>query len=86
MSVHKDLIQHAKKQNELYTKFTNLDQQRETYIQEAIELCRSGKEFTTDRINEVTKQINFIANERFIPTRKLVTSEMVHKYVEKLNS
>jgi hypothetical protein len=85
MSVHKDLIQHAKKQNELYTKFTVLDQQREDYIQEAIELCQAGKDFTIDRINEVTKQINFIANERFIPTRKLVTLEMVREYVDRLN-
>lgn len=85
MSVHKDLIQHAKKQNELYTKFTVLDQQREEYIQEAIGLCQAGKDFTTDRINEVTKQINFIANERFIPTRKLVTLDMVREYVNRLN-
>lgn len=85
MSVHKDLILHAKKQNELYTKFTALDQQREAYIGEVIELCQAGKEFTTDRINEVTKQINFIANERFIPTRKLVTPEMVREYVERVN-
>lgn len=81
MSVHKDLIQHAKNQNQLYTKFTQLDQQREDYIQEAVDLCKAGKEFTTDRINEVTMQINFIANNRFIPTRKLVTPEMVHDYV-----
>lgn len=84
MSVHKDLIQHAKKQNELYTKFTQLDQQREDYIQEAVDLCKAGKDFTTDRINEVTMQINFIANDRFIPTRKLVTPDMVRVYVESL--
>ena len=50
MSVHKDLIQHAKKQNELYTKFTVLDQQREEYIQEAIGLCQAGKDFTTNQL------------------------------------
>lgn len=84
MSVHKDLIQHAKKQNQLFMKFTELDQQREEYIEEAVELCKAGKEFTTDKINEVTNQINFIANNRFIPTRKLVTPEMVREYVESL--
>lgn len=84
MSVHKDLSLHAKKQNQLFTEFTILDQKREDYIQEAVELCKSGKTFTTDKINEVTKQINFIANERFIPSRKLVTPEMVQEYVESL--
>lgn len=83
MSVHKDLIQHAKKQNQLYMKFTDLDQQREEYIEEAVKLCKAGKDFTVDKINEVTNQINFIANERFIPTRKLVTPEMVRVYVDK---
>ena len=84
MSVHKDLIQHAKKQNQSYMKFTELDQQREAYIEEAVDLCKAGKEFTTDKINEVTNQINFIANDRFIPTRKLVTPEMVRVYVDSL--
>ena len=84
MSVHKDLILHAKKQNQQYSKFVLLDQQREDYIQEAVELCKAGKDFSTDRINEVTMQINLIANDRFIPTRKLVTLEMVRVYVESL--
>lgn len=84
MSVHKDLIVHAKKQNQLYSKFVQLDQQREDYIEEAVELCKAGKDFTTDRINDVTKQINFIANNRFIPTRKLVSPDMVREYVESM--
>ncbi|OMP67331.1 DUF2533 family protein [Domibacillus epiphyticus] len=84
MSVHKALILHAKKQNELFNEFSLLDQQREDYIQEAIELCKSGKDFTTDQINQITMQINVLANQRFIPTRKLVTPEMVRSYVESL--
>ncbi|AZV43477.1 DUF2533 family protein [Peribacillus asahii] len=85
MSVHKAITLHAQKQNQDFTKFTRLDQQREEYIQEAIDLCKAGKDFTTDKINEVTLQINVLANERFIPTRKLVTTEMVRVYVESLN-
>lgn len=84
MSVHKALTLHAQKQNQLFTKFSTLDQQREEYIQVAIELCKAGKEFTTDKINEVTLQINALANERFIPSRKLVTPEIVQEYVESL--
>lgn len=81
MSVHKDITLHAQKQHELFSQFTLLDQKREAYIQEAIELCKAGKEFTTDQINEVTEQINILANQRLIPTRKIVTPEMVRVYV-----
>ena len=84
MSVHKDISLHAEKQNRLFNKFDILERKRENYIQEAIELCRSGKEFTTDRINEVTLQINQLANQRLIPTRKIVTPEMVREYAEKI--
>jgi Protein of unknown function (DUF2533) len=85
MSVHKAISLHAEKQNQLFTQFTILDQQREDYIQEAIELCKAGKDFTTDQLNEVTSQINVLANQRLIPTRKMVTPEMVRAYVESSN-
>ena len=83
MSVHKDISIHAEKQNQLFNKFALLEQKREDYIQEAIELCKAGKEFTTDFINEVTLQINELANQRLVPIRKIVTPEMVREYVEK---
>ena len=82
MSVHKDISLHAEKQNKLFNKFALLEQKREDYIQEAIELCKAGKEFTTDFINEVTLQINELANQRLVPIRKVVTPEMVREYVE----
>ncbi|MBT2723201.1 DUF2533 family protein [Bacillus sp. ISL-46] len=82
MSVHKDLIKHAANQHETYQKFLALDQQREQYIEEAIELCKQGKPFSTDKINAVTKSINQI-NLRFIPTRQTVTGEMVQEFVKK---
>jgi hypothetical protein len=82
MSVHKDLIKHASNQHETYQKFLALDQQREQYIEEAIELCKQGKPFSTDKINAVTNSINKI-NLRFIPTRQTVTGEMVQEFVKK---
>lgn len=42
MSVHKDLIKHAANQNKTYQLFLSLDQQRESYIEEAVELCKQG--------------------------------------------
>jgi Protein of unknown function (DUF2533) len=82
VSVHKDISLHAEKQNKLFNKFALLEQKREDYIQEAIELCKAGKEFTTDFINKVTLQINELANQRLVPIRKVVTPEMVREYVE----
>jgi hypothetical protein len=82
MSVHKDLIKHAANQHETYQQFLVLDQQREQYIEQAIELCKQGLPFSTDKINELTNRINKI-NLRFIPTRKNVTGEMVQKFVKK---
>ena len=79
----KTFLIHAEKQNQLFNKFALLEQKREDYIQEAIELCKAGKEFTTNSINEVTLQINELANQRLVPIRKIVTPVMVHEYVEK---
>lgn len=84
MSVHKDISLHAEKQNQLYMKFARLDQKREEYIEQAIALCKAGKEFTTEQINEVTAQINLLANQRLIPARKQVTPEMVREYATSL--
>jgi actin-related protein len=83
MSVHRELAQHAEKQNQLYQQFLQLDELRESYIEEAVELCKQGKVFSTDKINEVTNQMNKM-NIRFVPLRKHVTTEMVRAYVDKL--
>jgi hypothetical protein len=83
MSVHKDLIKHAQNQNQSYLEFQALDELREQYIKEAVELCKQGLPFTTDKINEVTNKMNRI-NLRIISLRKNVTVEMVHEYVNSL--
>jgi hypothetical protein len=81
MSVHKALTEHAKKQNKKFTDFLALDQRREEFISEAIELCKQGKDFSTEKINYVTNQINNLAEQVCVPTRKLVTPDMVQEYV-----
>jgi hypothetical protein len=83
MSVHKDLIKHAQNQNHSYQEFQALDELREQYIEEAVELCKQGKPFATDKINEITNKMNRI-NLRIISLRKNVTVEMVHEYVNSL--
>jgi hypothetical protein len=84
MSVHKAITQHVNKQNHRITDFLVLDQKREEYIGEAVHLCKQGKEFTTNKINQVTNQINELAKQGIVPTRKLVTPDMVLEYVLKL--
>ena len=85
MSVHKDLIKHAKNQNQSYQEFKALDELREKYIEEAVKLCKQGKPFTTDKINEITNKMNRI-NLRIISLRKNVTTEMVQEYVNSLEN
>ena len=80
MSVHKAISEHVNKQNQKINRFLLLDQQRELYIEEALSLCKQGKEFTTEKINEMTNQINTLAKQGIIPFRKLVTKEMVKEY------
>jgi uncharacterized membrane-anchored protein len=81
MSVHKDLMHHAELQNRIYREFLELDQRRESYIEEAIELCKQGSPFSTEKINDVTNRINKM-HLRIIPSRKNVTDEMVMEYAK----
>ena len=85
MSVHKAISAHVNKQNKVIVQFLSLDQKRESYIEEAILNCKSGMPFTPNKINEVTSQINELAKQGIIPTRKHVTKEMIEEYVLKLN-
>ena len=80
MSVHKDLAQHAEKQNKKYQRFMELNDLRETYIEDAVQLCSERKPFSTDKINEITRQMNQI-NLTFIPEMKFVSAEMISDYV-----
>ncbi|MDP4084761.1 MAG: YpbS family protein [Bacillota bacterium] len=84
MSVHNEITKHVNKQNQRINDFLTLDTKREEYISEAVELCKEGKEFTTDKINEVTNKINELAKKGIVPTRRLVTTDMVREYVLKL--
>ncbi|WP_456271408.1 YpbS family protein [Bacillus sp. AK031] len=85
MSVHKAITDHSKKQNSIAKEFLMLDEQRENYIEEAVNLCLKGESFTTDKINQVTKRINDEARLGIVPERKFVTIEMVEEYCAKLS-
>ena len=86
MSVHKAITEHSKKQNEIVTKFLQLEAKRESLIEQAIQLCIEGKPFSTEEINFVTNQINQLARSGIAPQRKLVTTEMVQEFVNRKNN
>lgn len=84
MSVHKDITKHVEEINKRVTDFMALDQKREEYIEEAVQLCKQGKSFSTEKINEVTRRMNDLAKQGTVPSRKMVTPEMVRDYVSKI--
>ncbi|WP_078380250.1 YpbS family protein [Sutcliffiella halmapala] len=83
MSVHKAISAHSKKQNQIVSSFLQLEQKRENFIEEAIVLCKQNKPFTTEKINQVTNQINELARHGIAPQRKLVTKQMVEEFVSR---
>lgn len=84
MSVHKAITAHVNKQHKMITTFLELDQKRETYIEEAISNCKRDLAFSTDKINAVTSKMNEISKQGIVPARKYVTSEMVEEYVNSI--
>jgi septal ring factor EnvC (AmiA/AmiB activator) len=86
MSVHEAITKHSTKQHQILKQFLQLEGQRESYIEEAISRCKQGLDFSTDKINNVTKEINELAKQGVVPQRKLVTIEMVKEYASTLRS
>lgn len=85
MSVHHEITKHSQKQHSIVKEFIELDQQRESYIEEAINNCKANLPFSVDNINKTTMKINELAKNGIIPIRKLVTPEMVSDYVKKIS-
>lgn len=84
MSVHKAISSHVNKQNAILVAYANLDREREMYIEEAILQYDNGLPVSTDKINSVTVEMNRLSNKiENLPTRKLVTIEMIAEYVNK---
>ncbi|KKI88718.1 hypothetical protein WQ54_29855 [Bacillus sp. SA1-12] len=82
-NVHEAISQHSKKQHNHIQSFLRLEAKRESFIEEAIQLCVNSLPFDVDKINQVTKQMNHLATEGIVPTRKLVTTDMVLEFVKR---
>ncbi|PFG15202.1 DUF2533 family protein [Bacillus sp. es.036] len=86
MSVHKGISNQLSQKNREINLFIQLDKEREAAIAHATELCAANEPFTTDRINELSLQINELAKQGSIPTRTYVTPQMVEEFVNKKRS
>ena len=84
MSVHKEITKHVNKQNKRINEFIALDEQREYYIEQALQNCKEGQPFSPDKINEVTAKINELSRQGIIPARKYVTIEMIKEYAGRM--
>lgn len=88
MSVHHEISKHSENQHYIVKRFTELDQQREAYIEKAVQKCKNGEPFITDEINAITKEMNELGKKGIVtslPVRQQVTVEMVKEYVGKIS-
>jgi hypothetical protein len=85
VEVHRLLTTHILTKERAIRKFNELDLLREAEIERVITLCKEGKPFLTDAINEITEQMKQLGRENLLnfPERKWVTVPMVKEYVQK---
>ncbi|NMD69877.1 DUF2533 family protein [Bacillus sp. DNRA2] len=84
MSVHKALSAHVNGLNHIIREYALLDQDRETFIEEACQLCKAGLPFSTEKINQVTEKMNLLSKKiENLPERQMVSVQMVQEYVSK---
>ncbi|MGR6858641.1 YpbS family protein [Bacillus halotolerans] len=81
--VHKAISAHSAKQHEHIKTFMQLEHLREMAIEEAVAKCKNNEPFSTDAINEITEKMNQLAKKGIVPTRRLVSKEMVKEYVSR---
>ncbi|AMA72309.1 MULTISPECIES: DUF2533 family protein [Aneurinibacillus] len=77
MGVHHAISAHSARQAEYITLYRKLDAVREMWIEKAVEQCKNGEKISVEEINNITQQINQLAQRYHLPPRKLVTEEMV---------
>ncbi|KSU85238.1 DUF2533 family protein [Fictibacillus enclensis] len=83
MSVHLEISKHSSKQHEVVAQFLRLEQIREQLIEEAVERCSKQEPFSVKEINDVSRQMNQLAQKGIVPQRKMITEDMVKEYVDR---
>ncbi|NDI35444.1 DUF2533 family protein [Chengkuizengella sediminis] len=83
MDTREALTAHTNKLHQHLVQFQKLDLLREEAIEEAVQLCREDKPFSTNKINHWTEKINEHAKQGISPTRVYVNEDMVKEFVDK---
>ncbi|NBI27968.1 YpbS family protein [Chengkuizengella marina] len=83
MDTREALTEHTNKLHKHLVQFQELDLLREKAIDEAVQLCKEGKPFSTDKINHWTGKINDHAKQGISPTRVFVSDDMVREFVNR---
>lgn len=77
MSVHHEISKKVKVVHHMIEEYRRLDLLREKAITEVMEKARRNEEFTLDRVNKITMELNQHAASHHLPPRLFVTKEMV---------
>lgn len=77
MSVHHEISKKVSAVNQIIAEYRHLDYLREKEIEVVLEKARRKEAFSVDRVNQVTIKLNEHATKHHLPTRKIVTQEMI---------
>lgn len=83
MSVHHEISKKVNHTVEKLEGYRNLDQARELEIEQVIAKAKNGEPFTVDGINQMTANLNQYAAKHHLPSRKLVTDQMILDAINK---
>lgn len=83
MNVHESITKHIQSKEKAIRQFEHLDRLREEEIDRVIRLCKENKPFSTESINQITREIKELGKRNMLdfPDRKMVDETMVKEYV-----
>jgi hypothetical protein len=81
MSVHQQISQKVREKLDILEAYRRRDAMREAEIERIAHQCSAGEKFSVHRVNAITEQLNKFANEHHLPSRKLITQQMVVEWI-----
>ncbi len=81
MSVHLEISKKVNQTVSLVESYRRLDKVRESEIEKVVKQAMNGEEFTLEAINQVTAEINQLAAKHHLPSRKMVTKQMIIDFI-----
>ncbi|MCD8503084.1 MAG: YpbS family protein [Bacillaceae bacterium] len=81
MSVHLKIKEQINTFIQAERNYRALDEERELLIDLLLNTAKEGKELSVVAVNDVTERMNILAKKHGFPLRKIVTKEMVIKFL-----